>query len=138
MTLRQRVTWVASSLSRRTSVLKKVFLLVDEEQVAARWRRHLAELLHGQETMWSELAQVAREHAKTTHRKETNGFAIARCAVRPGEQESTQSDRPQWLSNLSAASRLRKQCAQTDGTAQLHSSAGHARRTRARVLRTQR
>ena len=80
---------------------EKGVLLVDEEQVAARWRRHLAELLHGQETMWSELAQVAREHAKTTHRKETNGFARARWAVRPGEQEPTQSDRPQWLSNLS-------------------------------------
>ena len=37
---------------------------MDEEQVAARWRRHWAELLHGQETMWSELAKVASEHAK--------------------------------------------------------------------------
>ena len=39
-------------------------LLVDEEQVTARWRRHWAELLHGQETKWSELANVASEHAK--------------------------------------------------------------------------
>ena len=39
-------------------------LLVDEEQVTARWRRHWAELLHGQETRWSELANVASEHAK--------------------------------------------------------------------------
>ena len=29
-------------------------LLVDEDQVTARWRRHWAELLHGQETRCSE------------------------------------------------------------------------------------
>ena len=38
-------------------------LLVDEDQVTARWRRHWAELLHGQETRWSELAKVASENA---------------------------------------------------------------------------
>ena len=38
-------------------------LLVDEGQVTARWRRHWAELLHGQETRWSELANVASEYA---------------------------------------------------------------------------
>ena len=38
-------------------------LLVDEDQVTPRWRRHWAELLHGQETRWSELANVASEYA---------------------------------------------------------------------------
>ena len=38
-------------------------LLVDDDQVTARWRRHWAELLHGQETRWSELAKVASESA---------------------------------------------------------------------------
>ena len=38
-------------------------LLVDEDQVTARWRRHWAELLHGQETRWSELANVTSEYA---------------------------------------------------------------------------
>ena len=38
-------------------------LLVDEDQITARWRRHWAELLHGQETRWSELAKVASEYA---------------------------------------------------------------------------
>ena len=38
-------------------------LLVDEDQVTARCRRHWAELLHGQETSWSELAKVASEYA---------------------------------------------------------------------------
>ena len=46
-------------------------LLVDEDQVTARWRRHWAELLHGQETRWSESANVASEYATqhTTGRK---------------------------------------------------------------------
>ena len=39
-------------------------LLVDEDQVTARWRRHWAELLlHGQETSLSELAKVVSEYA---------------------------------------------------------------------------
>ena len=37
---------------------------MDEEQVAATWRRHWAKRLHGQETMWPELAKVASDRAK--------------------------------------------------------------------------
>ena len=45
-------------------------LLVDEDQVTAMWRRHWAELLHGQEMRWSELAKVASEYAiQHTRRK---------------------------------------------------------------------
>ena len=39
-------------------------LLVEEEMKAARWRRHWAELLQGQEIKWSELATIARAHEK--------------------------------------------------------------------------
>ena len=39
-------------------------LLVEEEMVAARWRRHRAELLEGHEIKWSELATIARAHEK--------------------------------------------------------------------------
>ena len=75
MKRQQKVTWVAFSLSRKK--LKKSghgrphrvirdedgVLLVDEDQVTARWNRHWAELLHGRETRWSELAKVASEYA---------------------------------------------------------------------------
>ena len=52
-------------------------LLVDEEQVTARWRRHWAELLHGQETRWSELVNVASEYAiQHTGRKRMDLFTL--------------------------------------------------------------
>ena len=43
---------------------------------------HWAELLHGQETRWSELANVAQRIRHTTHREETNGSAHV--ALYPG------------------------------------------------------
>ena len=39
-------------------------LLVEEEMVAGRWRRHWTELLQGQEIKWSELATIASAHEK--------------------------------------------------------------------------
>ena len=109
-------------------------LLVDEEQVTARWRRHWAELLHGQETKWSELANVASEHAKQhTGRKRMDLLMLH-------DVQSSQSDKPQRRSHFSGR---RKQRTNIVGTAQHHSGdgqigGGHAWWSRARALQKQR
>ena len=80
MTLQQKVTWVAffavtkKLKSRRDRPLKVIHdengvFLVDEGQVAVRWRSRWAELLHGQETKWSE----AKHH---TGRKRPDLFTL--------------------------------------------------------------
>ena len=55
-------------------------LLVDEEQVTAKWRRHWVELLHGPETKWSELEPMWPANTPN-NTQGGNGSICSRCTM---------------------------------------------------------
>ena len=64
-------------------------LLVDEDQVAARWRRHWPSFLHGEEIMWSRLSPRRRVSCGSTHEARAGGARAqsVRCPKRPCSAE---------------------------------------------------
>ena len=119
-------------------------LLVDEDQVTARWRRHWVELLHGQETRWSELAKVASEYAiQHTGRKRMDLLSLHDVPAALERRNPRKATGPSGIPYYCVASGWRKQRTNFVDTAQHHSSdgqigVGHAWWSRARALQKER
>ena len=74
-------------------------LLVEEEMVAGRWRRHWVELLQGQENKWSDLARIARAHEKQHARRgRMNLVTLHDVATALGKRTSRKATGPSGIS----------------------------------------